>query len=189
MAVGLADNRDRRVANSPYLGHPGGRCMSTSSPQPVRAPVDPDIGSGRGRPARIVDPAVLTVIALGGVLGAEARYGLSLWHPTASGQWPATTWWINIAGSFLLGALTALIAELTAPHRLVRPFLGVGVLGGFTTFSTAMVDVDQLFLADRPVLAGVYLVGTAVAALAAVTTGTLVMRVLAVAWARRGRSG
>jgi len=185
MAVGLADNRDRRVANSPYLERQRGRRMSSSTPGPVGAPVDPDTGTVPDqRPAGRRDPAVLAVIAIGGVLGAEARYGLSVWHPQAAGQWPATTWWINVVGSFLLGLLMVLLTELTSPHRLLRPFLGVGVLGGFTTFSTAMVDVDGLFRSGRPVLASAYLVGTALAALAAVTVGTVVTRAVATAFVR-----
>ena len=164
--------------------------MSSSTPHPVSAPVDPDTAAaGAGRRPRSLDAAVLGVIALGGVLGAEARYGLSVWQPHQPGQWPATTWWINIAGSFLLGVLMVLVTELTAPHRLLRPFLGVGVLGGFTTFSTAMVDVDGLVRAGRPVLAATYLGGTAVVALLAVTVGAVVTRALTGAGtsARRGR--
>jgi len=160
--------------------------MSSSTPQPVGAPVDPDTGAAPGRhPARTVEPAVLAVIALGGVLGAEARYALSSWHPAAAGGWPATTWWINVAGSFLLGALMVLLTELTSPHRLLRPFLGVGVLGGFTTFSTAMVDVLGLLRAGHPALALAYLLGTALAALAAVTVGAVAMRAVAAGYVRR----
>jgi fluoride exporter len=191
MAVGLADNRDRRVANSPYLGQWGGRCMSSSTPPPASAPVDPDVEPAAARRRRAgADPLVLGVIALGGVLGAEARYALSLWHPAAAGSWPATTWWINVTGSFLLGVLMVLLTELTSPRRLLRPFLGVGVLGGFTTFSTAMVDVQGLLRDGRPVLAMGYLVGTVLAALAAVTAGTVVTRGVAAAGARlRARRG
>src|SRR4051794_36820236 len=115
------------------------------------APVDSDVD--RRTPARRRrgngDPGVLAAIAAGGVLGAEARYGLSVLIPHEPGQWPMATWLINVTGCFLIGILMFSITELTSPHRLVRPFLGVGVLGGYTTFSTAMVDVQQLALAGR----------------------------------------
>ena len=165
--------------------------MSSSTPQPVDAPDDRDSADiPARRPTRPVEPAVLAVIAVGGILGAEARYALSAWHPHAADQWPATTWWINVVGSFLLGALMVLLTELTSAHRLVRPFLGVGVLGGFTTFSTAMVDVHGLLLAGRPVPAVAYLLGTALAALAAVTLGAVLMRGFAIVGVRlRVRTG
>ncbi len=56
-----------------------------------------------------------------------------------------------------------LLLELTSPHRLARPFLGVGVLGGYTTYSTFAVDVERLVLAHRPLTALAY-VAVAVAA-------------------------
>src|SRR4051794_26479310 len=114
--------------------------------------VDPDVdlhdpGQRAGRP---LDPALLAAIAAGGVLGAEARYALGRWLPSPAGAWPAATWWINVVGSLLLGALMVVLTELTTPHRLARPFLGVGVLGGFTTFSTYAVDIQQLLGRQRP---------------------------------------
>ena len=165
--------------------------MSPSTPRPVGAPADPDTGVVPARrPVRHADPAVLAVIAVGGVLGSEARYALAAWHPAAADQWPVTVFWINVAGSFLLGALMVLLTELTSPHRLMRPFLGVGVLGGFTTFSTAMVDVHRLFLAGRPALGFAYLLGTAVVALVAVTLGAVATRAVAAALVRtRSRRG
>ncbi len=76
----------------------------------------------------------LTVVAVGGAIGAGARYLLS--HEF-SGIWTVAT--INIAGSLLLGCVAALLG----PDRLWRLFLGTGVLGGFTTFSTFAVDAVQ----------------------------------------------
>ena len=88
---------------------------------------------------------VLGAVAAGGVLGAEARYLLGAAFPTAPGSWPWTTFWINITGCLLIGALTTVLTELVArPHPLLRPLLGVGVLGGYTTFSTWSVETVQL---------------------------------------------
>lgn len=128
---------------------------------------------------RSLDPRVLGVIALGGVIGSEARYALGLAWPAPAGTWPAATFWINVSGSLFLGALVGLFGELTSAHRLVRPFLAVGVLGGFTTFSTATVQVQDLLLAGRPVLAFGYLLGSALSAVAAAAIGAAAMRVVA----------
>ena len=71
------------------------------------------------------------------------------------------------------------ITELTSPHRLVRPLLGVGVLGGYTTFSTYSVEIHQMLAVGRPGLALTYLVLTPLAALAAVWLGSNTTRLLA----------
>src|SRR4051812_151660 len=86
---------------------------------------------------------VLGAIAAGGVIGAEARYGLDCRCRT---RLPWATFLISAFGSLLIGVLMVVIVELLDAHRLVRPFLGVGVLGGFTTFST--YAVDALLLTD-----------------------------------------
>jgi fluoride exporter len=130
-----------------------------------------------------VQPDVLAVIAVGGVIGAEARYGAGLLLPHAADAFPWSTLLVNTLGCLLIGALMVVLTETTAPHRLARPFLGVGVLGGFTTFSTYAVDVQRLLLADRPASAVSYLVGTVAAALVAVWLGATATRGLL----RRGR--
>jgi CrcB protein len=129
--------------------------------------------------------SVLAVIALGGIVGAEARYAVSLWLPHRPDQLPVGTWLVNVSGCFFIGVLMVVITELTAPHRLVRPFLGVGVLGGYTTFSTATVEVQQLALHGRAAPALGYLLGTVVGALVAVALGTATARAVGAAWARR----
>jgi CrcB protein len=151
--------------------------------------VDPDVDlhdpAQRRRSA--VDRAVLGAIAAGGILGSEARYALGLAVPHAAGGWPTATFAINISGSLVLGALMVVLTELTSAHRLLRPFLGVGVLGGWTTFSTAMVDVQQLLRADRPLVAVAYLGGTVVAAVLAAALGAAAVRVGSSGWQRRRR--
>jgi CrcB protein len=132
-----------------------------------------------------VDPLVLAVVALGGILGAESRYAMGVALPHPPGQLPAATWLVNTSGCFLIGVLMVVVTELTAPHRLVRPFLGVGVLGGYTTFSTATVEVQQLAQHGRPALALGYLAATVVAALVAVSIGTALTRAAGAAWTRR----
>ncbi|GAA3240544.1 fluoride efflux transporter CrcB [Dactylosporangium siamense] len=152
-----------------------------------REPLDPDTAVEPGPPEQRRQAQVLAAIAAGGVLGACARYGASLVWPTAPGTFPWTTFWINITGCTLMGVLMVLITERGAAHPLARPFLGTGVLGGYTTFSTYAVDAQHLFDGRRAGLALLYLTATLVAALIAVwASATLTRRLVAPASGTRG---
>ena len=120
--------------------------------------------------------AATAVVSLGGALGALARWGLGLALPAAPGTFPLGTFLINAAGCLLMGALVVLVAEAREAHPLVRPFAGVGVLGGFTTFSTFATDGQLLLAGGRPVLGGLYLAGTAGASVGAAAVGLAVTR-------------
>ncbi len=124
------------------------------------------------------DVAVLAAVAAGGALGSLARYGLSLALPVQSGRIPWATLTANVAGCLLIGVLMVLITEVWIAHRLLRPFLGVGILGGFTTFSTYAVEVRGLYAGGHAALAAGYLVGSVLLALAAVVAGLTVTRVV-----------
>ena len=115
---------------------------------------------------------VVAAVSAGGVLGALVRYGLSVAWPHHAGGFPWSTWTINVSGSFLIGVLMVLISTRLPDQRLVRPFFGVGILGGYTTFSTAMVDVQHTAAAGAPGVALFYLGITIIAALVAVWAGT-----------------
>jgi CrcB protein len=116
---------------------------------------------------------VLVAVALGGVLGAEARYGLGQLVPERRAQFPWATFIVNVSGCLLIGCLMAVILGLTAPHRLARPFLGVGILGGYTTFSTCVIDAERLVTEHHLVLALGYVASTLAACLAAVAVATI----------------
>lgn len=141
--------------------------------------VDPDVDlhdPQQQRETRSHTWGLALVTAAGGILGAWSRYGLGLALPHDSGAFPWSTVIINSTGCLLIGALMVILLELTSPHRLVRPFLGVGVLGGYTTFSTFAVDAERLVLDHRPLIALLYVVTTLIACGAAVwvaTTATL----------------
>jgi CrcB protein len=137
---------------------------------------DPDVDLHVPAQRRELDLRLLGSIAVGGVLGSEARYAVARLLDSPVGGWPWDTWLVNVTGSFLIGVLMAVLAGMRRPHRLLRPFLGVGVLGGFTTFSTAMVEVPDLLGAGRPALALLYLAGTAVTALLATAAGVGLVR-------------
>ncbi|MFI9803697.1 CrcB family protein [Streptomyces sp. NPDC052301] len=119
---------------------------------------------------------VVAVVAIGGALGACARYGLALAWPTPPGHFPWATFWTNVIGCAVIGVFMVVITEVWAAHRLVRPFFGTGVLGGFTTFSTYAVDIRRLVDGDRPGIGPVYLAATPAAALAAVWLASLAAR-------------
>jgi fluoride exporter len=118
---------------------------------------------GRGR--------VIGAVAVGGVLGSEARYLLGVAFAQTPGTWPWTTFWINVTGCLLIGVLYTALTERTPPHPLVRPLLGVGVLGGYTTFSTFSVETVGLVDAGRPLLAVTYALVTPLAAVLACAAG------------------
>ena len=119
---------------------------------------------------------VLGAVAVGGMAGASARYGIQRAWPTETGSFPWATFVINISGCAVIGALMVVIVEIGFGHRLVRPLLGTGVLGGYTTFSTYAVDVQQLVAGGAPLVALAYLVLTPTAALGAVWAGTVLAR-------------
>lgn len=121
-----------------------------------------------GHPAARGQWPIVCAVSLGGGVGAAARYGAGLLWPTAQGAFPWTTFLINIVGCALIGVLLVVIADLATPHRLLRPFLGTGVLGGFTTFSTYTVDIRNLVNGGHVATALAYLAGTLLAAMAAV---------------------
>src|SRR3954471_2115611 len=114
-------------------------------------PIDPDVPEPGPRPGpgpgHRASGAVVAAIAAGGALGGPARYGLGLAFPTAPHTFPATTFAINVTGSFVLALSLVFILDLWPPTIYVRPFFCVGFLGAYTTFSTWMVDTDRLFAA------------------------------------------
>ncbi|MGA5452001.1 fluoride efflux transporter CrcB [Streptomyces umbrinus] len=155
--------------------------------QAVDEPTDPDVDlrvpAQRQQSWRAQGP-IVTVVALGGGIGAAARYGASLFWPVASGGFPWTTLCVNTVGCAVIGVFMVIISDVCAAHRLVRPFFGTGVLGGFTTFSTYAVDIERLVNAGGARSALAYLAATLLAALAAVWLAvTATRRVLA--WRKR----
>jgi fluoride exporter len=145
-----------------------------------RLPVDPDVTAERS-PASIgavlrEHADLLPVIAVGGALGSLARWGLANAFPHRLSEVAWGTVIVNVAGSFLLGLLMALVLDVWSARRYVRPFVGVGVLGGFTTFSTYELDARGLVATGHPVLALAYVGGSVLAGLVAVTVGVVAGR-------------
>lgn len=156
----------------------------------------PDAESGEAAHPRPAPPPLLrgqapfvAVVAAGGALGATARYAASLWWPDRHGGFPWTTFWVNVTGCALMGVLMVVVTEVVRrPHRLLRPFLGTGVLGGYTTFSTYGVDTRLLVDTGHAATGLLYLAATPLAALTAVWLATLAARA-ALAGRKTGRTG
>jgi CrcB protein len=88
----------------------------------------------------------LAAVAVGGALGALARYGLAgLIYPVAGGKFPLATLVVNVLGSTLMGVLYVLIIEKGVLSPEWRNILMVGFLGAFTTFSTFSLDALALW--------------------------------------------
>lgn len=81
--------------------------------------------------------------ALGGALGALIRWSIAEGLPHEPGGWPWATLLVNLTGCLVLGLLLALVFARAPDHPWLRPFLGTGVLGGFTTYSAFAVEVVQ----------------------------------------------
>jgi len=138
----------------------------------LRQPIDPEASDPAAeRPGRNGLARILVVIAAGGAVGGMARYGLSAAFPAAAGGADWATLGINAAGCAVIGVLMAILSGIRPAYPLIRPFAVTGVLGGFTTFSTAIVDVQRSLDAGAPGTALAYLFGTLALALAASAAG------------------
>jgi CrcB protein len=83
-------------------------------------------------------------VLAGAGLGGLARYVAGAWIMTRyAGRFPMGTFLINVSGSFLIGVLMTLFTSRLGPHPNLRLFLVVGVLGGYTTFSSFEYETFQ----------------------------------------------
>jgi CrcB protein len=126
-----------------------------------------------------VRPAWLAVILLGGTAGTALRAALEAAFPATPGQWPWTTFGINVCGALVLGVLLEVLAG-TGPdrgwRRGLRLGVGTGVLGGFTTYSTFAVETLGLVRVDAWLLALGYGVGSVVLGAAVAFAGARAAR-------------
>jgi len=123
---------------------------------------------------------VVAAVAAGGAIGAVARY-LAV---TAIGAWtgaafPWGTLTVNVAGSLAMGLLAGLAAQVWQPTAELRAFLMVGVLGGFTTFSSFSLDVAALAERGQYAAAGAYVAASVILSVAALVAGLAIVRVAA----------
>jgi len=119
---------------------------------------------------------VAAAVAVGGMAGATARYGVSRLIVVPADGFPWATLLVNVTGAFALGVLVTVLAGRRPRDRLLRPLLGTGVLGGYTTFSTLSVEADVLVKDGRAGVAAAYVVATLGAGLVAVALGAALGR-------------
>ncbi len=146
-------------------------------------PDAPEGGRGVGpfsaRPSRPRRPRrwdVALAIAAGGAAGGLGRWAVNEALPASPRGFPWETFVENVAGCFLLACAMVLLLDVLPPHRYARPFLGTGVLGGFTTFSTYTLDTRVLIEAGEGGLAMAYLFGSVAVGLMAVVAGLSLTR-------------
>ncbi|HSN91449.1 MAG TPA: CrcB family protein [Anaeromyxobacteraceae bacterium] len=117
------------------------------------------------------------LVCLGGAIGSGARYLVATWAATALGtDFPRGTLIVNVAGSFLLAAVMAAALQGTGLHPNARLFLGAGVMGGFTTYSSFNLETIELMAAGSWGLAGANLLLTVAGCLVAGLAGLAVGR-------------
>ena len=123
--------------------------------------------------------ATAGLVAVGGAVGALARYGLDLTWRWSVPEFPLATWLVNVAGCLAIGALLVLLLEGPLNVWWLRPLLAVGLLGGFTTFSALAGESVQLIDADAVATAVAYIVASLVVGLFAVwISATMTRRLL-----------
>lgn len=115
-------------------------------------------------------------VMVGGAIGAGARHLVGQVMLARIG--PGFPWWtlsINIVGSLLMGLLIGWLA-LRGGSDAARLFLGVGILGGFTTFSSFSMEFWLLFERGQMAEAAAYVLGSVIVGIAACGLGLFIMR-------------
>lgn len=138
------------------------------------AGIEPPGGYQAPRPA--LELPLLLVIAAGGALGSVARWGLGQACMALGDGTGWSTSLVNVLGCLGIGVLHIVLNARPAVHRYVQPFLGIGVLGGLTTFSTYVLQGELLAKDGQLPLALIQLVGTVLVGLLAVAMGSALGR-------------
>lgn len=121
----------------------------------------------------------LFLVALGGAIGSVLRYLVGRWATAAlPGAFPAGTWAVNLLGGLLMGMLAAHVARTGAAGEPLRLLLGVGLLGGFTTFSAFSLEVFTMIGKGDAGLAGAYVAASVAGSVIAVLAGVWLITAL-----------
>lgn len=119
------------------------------------------------------------LVAAGGALGTTIRAALENAAPAAPGGWPWTTFAINLLGSFVLGVLLETLVR-SGPdegwRRRVRLGCGTGVLGGFTTYSTFVIEAERLLTGGHVAIGAAYALVSVVVGIACALLGIALVR-------------
>jgi CrcB protein len=163
-------------------------------------PLDPDLDVAedlRHRPARAgaaIDPfaelparsrlphidwRTVAAIGAGGCAGGIARYGIGKAWSSSPDGFPAATFFVNTTGAFILALLLVLVLEVLPPSTYLRPVIGTGFCGAYTTFSSVAVATDQLVQHGHAATAAGYVGASIAAGLAAASFGIVLGRSIA----------
>jgi CrcB protein len=123
-----------------------------------------------------VDRREIAAIFVGGFLGAAARAELVEVLPPHAGRWPWATFTVNVAGALLLGYLVTRLQERLPLSSYRRPFLGTGLCGALTTFSTMQVELLAMLDRGDYALAAGYALASITAGFVAVALTTNLVR-------------
>ena len=125
-------------------------------------------------------PALVLIMA-GGALGAASRYYLSRLALAALGPaFPWGTWIVNLSGSLLMGLLAGyLLRHGPDSNEPLLLFLGVGVLGGFTTFSGFSLEMVQMLERGSLGLAAAYALASVIGSVVLLAVGLWLVRAVA----------
>lgn len=144
------------------------------SATPDQEPIDPDLPPQTGAaPRGPFSFANLALVGVGGALGTLARYACSITWPTPSGTFPTTILVVNLSGAFLIGVILPVLVRIGRADG-PRLFSCVGVLGGWTTMSSAAVSAD-LLIAHGHVLLGLGYLGCSLLGGAIATGGGIAL--------------
>jgi len=127
-------------------------------------------------PLLALDRQELAAIFAGGVIGALVRSALAQGFPARADQWPWATFAVNMLGAALLGYFITRLQERVAPSLYSRAFLGTGVCGALTTFSTVMVELMKMIEGAHVELAAAYAGASLAGGFAAVFLATKLVR-------------
>jgi CrcB protein len=120
-------------------------------------------------------PDVLAAIFVGGCLGGAARYASVRAWPTPAGRFPWSTLMVNLGGALVLAVVLVAAAQAIS-SRYLRPLLGTGFCGAFTTFSSVVVDTDRLLAHGGALTAAAYLGASVAGGVAAAALGLVIGR-------------
>jgi CrcB protein len=137
-----------------------------------RLPVDPDLDE---QGPELPLPMRVALVALGGAAGTLIRAALESLQPTTA-TWPWVTLAVNLSGAGLLAVVLVLLEESFPTMRVVRPLIGTGLLGGYTTFSTFAVEALTLARTGHAGPAAGYVVASCLGALTMAMIGLAVGR-------------
>tara|TARA_B100000700_G_scaffold276296_1_gene322743 strand:+ start:13306 stop:13671 length:366 start_codon:yes stop_codon:yes gene_type:complete len=118
---------------------------------------------------------IILSVAIGGAIGSLLRYYISTISFLSNSIFPFSTFLVNISGSFIIGVLFFLLKDTN--NDLLKSFLTVGFLGGFTTFSAFSGDVLELFHNDQHLISIIYICGSVTISLLAVYLGFWITKI------------